>query len=152
MPFRFFALNRWEVTNFVTFQLDGHHWLENQKAKGSCDLKSIFAWRMSEGRFPLSGFLNMLLLSSLRHVIKVEVTSVCVRGNIERVCLPWITRSASSPSFLLWLLANTLPPNRLPLFLLHYNSKTTRQLPLSRDVPRNFPWGGGCFVTLTNYY
>ena len=30
--------------------------------------------------------------------MEVKVTSVCVRGNIERVGLPWITKGVSSPS------------------------------------------------------
>ena len=56
----------------------------------------------------------MLLLSSLRHLMKVEVTSVCVRGNIEKVGLPWITRSVFPFLYTLTRLsANKLPPKRL---------------------------------------
>ena len=40
--------------------------------------------------------MNMLFLRSLGHVMKIELTSVCVRGNIEKVGLPWITRSVFS--------------------------------------------------------
>ena len=43
--------------------------------------------------------------------MKVEVTSVCVRGNIEKVGLSWITRSLTSVP------ADKLPPNGLPIVL-----------------------------------
>ena len=37
-----------------------------------------------------------------RHLAnKVEVASVCVRGSVEKVGLPWITERVSSPSFIL---------------------------------------------------
>ena len=43
----------------------------------------------------------MLFLSLLRHVMEGEVTSAGVRGSIEKVSLPWIMKSVSSPSFIL---------------------------------------------------
>ena len=33
MPFRLFALSRWQVTSFVIFQLYGYHRLENGESK-----------------------------------------------------------------------------------------------------------------------
>ena len=99
MPFRFFALSLWQLTSFCSFPWRCNHRLENPKAKGIVRFQIYFLKNVRK-EIPLKQ-VNILLLSSLRHVREVEVTSVCVRCNIEMVGLTWISRNGFSPSFIL---------------------------------------------------
>ena len=56
MPFRIFALNRWQLTSFCDFPWYNHHQLESPKAKCIVWLQIYFCFKNVRKEIPLKQF------------------------------------------------------------------------------------------------
>jgi len=146
MPFRLFALNRWRVISFCNFPIGWPSSFRKPESKGYCVAPSLFLFEECP-----KGDLSEAVFITARNE---SWDNFCLCSWQYWKGSPTMEYKVSSPSFLLYFDKSTYKQTSgqqtSPLFL-HCNSKTCQLLP-SRDVPKHFLWGEGCFVNLAHYY